>query len=751
MGLMALAICLVFAKFLFDLYRGESETLLPNLANDSITHAWPFLNHAKASLLAGELPLWNPFTSLGTPFLAEIGLGIFFPLAWLIFFFEVPTALLLIQLVSVLIGLAGFHLYMRELCVNPAARAMGLFLFAFAVFTESFYPTMGYSYCMLPWVLWSSHRFIAAPDIARTCALTVTVGLCFLGGFPNYFIYTLLIVGVYSACLLGFSIPEVKLVGLGKRLWMALIACGLTAGLVAIQLLPAVELSGQTYRDVTSTAAYDASSFWENMSMGLLFSNFVTTDLGFLFGNERLPIKAGIFYLGGTLLFAPLAFLLKRFRKIALALTLSLLFICLFVMSYQVEALSLLQQLPFASAIRINGRSAGYIQFILILLATLGLSGLFELVKERLDILGKILLLGVLVFAIWLGATAFSANESLWFLVGIAGCSLLAFILVAAGVRKVSVGTAAWVLLLIVLTDIGFHRENRFLVPAFVNDDSAIIAPAFDIAAQNDSYHRLVFLESEFLKSGWLANAGPKYQIPSIDAYMGLTLARWENYVRSMLGPKQFDRHVQRSLLQRFYGYFSKGLLQSVLQKPDILARASLRYVITEKNVIEIPSALPRAYLVAHYVTTASEEESLEAIKRSNHALGASVVLEGVQPTFPPRPAGTQAGSAQIESYTGSEVLVKVNSQGPSMLILTDAFYPGWIAMIDGREATIARANSLFRAVEVPHGEHEITFMYKPRSLYWGLTGTLSSLLALAVLWWMARKKTSKDRNVQPS
>jgi uncharacterized membrane protein YfhO len=75
----------------------------------------------------------------------------------------------------------------------------------------------------------------------------------------------------------------------------------------------------------------------------------------------------------------------------------------------------------------------------------------------------------------------------------------------------------------------------------------------------------------------------------------------------------------------------------------------------------------------------------------------------------------------RLERYQEEEVVLKVKTRKPSILILLDAFAPGWQATLDdGQPLTILRANGLVRAVRVPPGDQTLRFVFHTPFLFEG-------------------------------
>jgi uncharacterized membrane protein YfhO len=61
-------------------------------------------------------------------------------------------------------------------------------------------------------------------------------------------------------------------------------------------------------------------------------------------------------------------------------------------------------------------------------------------------------------------------------------------------------------------------------------------------------------------------------------------------------------------------------------------------------------------------------------------------------------------------------VTIDVDATGRGLLALSDTFYPGWTATIDGQETPILRANGVMRAIVVETGRHTVNFHFLPGS-----------------------------------
>jgi hypothetical protein len=93
----------------------------------------------------------------------------------------------------------------------------------------------------------------------------------------------------------------------------------------------------------------------------------------------------------------------------------------------------------------------------------------------------------------------------------------------------------------------------------------------------------------------------------------------------------------------------------------------------------------------------------------------------------------------QILSRRANSVDVRLSDLTEERILLfTDTDFPGWQATINGKPTPIFLANDAFKAIEVPAGDHDIHFEFKPKSVYAGcftsLAAVFGCVLALRLL-----------------
>jgi hypothetical protein len=105
-----------------------------------------------------------------------------------------------------------------------------------------------------------------------------------------------------------------------------------------------------------------------------------------------------------------------------------------------------------------------------------------------------------------------------------------------------------------------------------------------------------------------------------------------------------------------------------------------------------------------------------------------------------------------IESPNRIEIRVTANSSG--YLVISDVWYPGWTALVNGRSTQILKANYLFKALVIPKGNSHVVLSYKPISFYGGMILSLISFLILIGMYIRYRngfkfigKIDKRDRN----
>jgi hypothetical protein len=149
------------------------------------------------------------------------------------------------------------------------------------------------------------------------------------------------------------------------------------------------------------------------------------------------------------------------------------------------------------------------------------------------------------------------------------------------------------------------------------------------------------------------------------------------------------------------------------------------RILSSDIELYENLNVLPRAWVVGDAQFVADDiygtEAALEIMRAASFDPARSVVLASQPLEGTERTAGFSPLSvaATVLSYSDERIVVTVESEAAGYLLLSDAWYPGWRATVNGSETSVLRANVMFRAVAIPAGRSEVVFEYRPVWLAW--------------------------------
>jgi hypothetical protein len=78
--------------------------------------------------------------------------------------------------------------------------------------------------------------------------------------------------------------------------------------------------------------------------------------------------------------------------------------------------------------------------------------------------------------------------------------------------------------------------------------------------------------------------------------------------------------------------------------------------------------------------------------------------------------------------------LFRTDVSAPAVLVVSQTFYPGWIAMIDGKESPVFPVDMALTGISLPAGTHEVLLKFRPRSFQLGAALSMMSLICVLAL-----------------
>lgn len=727
----------------------------------------------------GELPLWNPYVMAGHPIYADGVTKIFSPSLLFYAFLDVPLGYSVARAAELLLAAIFTYVFLIGIGLRPWAGLVGSLALAFSSHSMFHLTGLGWmgGLMWLPLILLFADRAISRGSLSQAALAGAFLAMQFFCGYiPNQIYY----VGAVALYYFYF---------LGPKRFIAPCAITLAVGLAlsATQWVPVVELLGHSNRYIVPTQiGYIYLPPWYLAT--LIFPN--------LFGQSydaraiRLFMPLGvshdhILYFGAAALVMALLGVywswrgrdeseLRRRAKFFVLLA----GIALFAMMAAPLYVHLTKCIPILRTIRVTVRAGVLFAFAAAALVAIGAD---LLLKLRLNFLVRFYALARwsfrLVAAAALLATAasyairryglldqasgdrkveFVRKAALFLseqfappdagilvpLAVLAATVALIRLLVMERIGRRSFSYAVFALLVVDLFWNGLHYNptfdrSRVFPRTQMTDLVRSLPPGRVLVAPSDldTNRRLDELPGRE-KIIAPPNTLLPYEIAAVTGKDQL-FPRWYREFCSLAEPQPELSHVVFDRLSS--RYFDMLNVRYVLTRPGLEVPPEYRLVAEAEGLrlYENPSAMPRAFLASGAIVATGEAEALRLLSDPNFNPRESVVVAAPVAVN----GGPEAGSARIVEEKLNSIRIEVESPSDALLVLSDNYYPGWRAWVDGAPVEVLRANHTMRAVQVPAGRHTVSFVFWPASFIWSSGASLAAAAALMVLALVGRLK----------
>lgn len=188
----------------------------------------------------GEIPLWNPYLSNGIPWAADF-CGVFYPLQWLLLVMGEKDFIYFYYIFHVALGATFTYLYLKETGIRKIVAIVVSIIYLCSIHIGGYrksHIVLIVAMVFLPVILYFVQKYLNTLNIKWMIISSIMMALAFYSGAHiQYLVYIDLAVGIYFLAMLLYKRINFKDIFLTLLKWT-----GIYAGLIALQLIPAVQL-----------------------------------------------------------------------------------------------------------------------------------------------------------------------------------------------------------------------------------------------------------------------------------------------------------------------------------------------------------------------------------------------------------------------------------------------------------------------------------------------------------------------------
>ncbi len=726
-AVLAIPVLLVFGGYLF----GPGEKVATHLRFDVPSYYAAVRSFGFGEIARGHVPLWNPHTFAGTPFVAAFQPALYYPL---------NLHYLVLPLTRSLNLEMALHVYLLGAFMYAWARGRGLStvaaLFAALVvqFSGPYYlNVLAGHLAYLCALAWTPLAFLAVDNavskgrtpwsVVGALALTMAI----LAGHPQAVFCTVVVLAPY-AVIAAIRAPH-RLRSIGHTA----VIFGAPLVLSAPQLCPAIAITPETIR-ANGLLPPLASS------VSLPPENLLTLFVPSLFGDGVLGRYTGRWFFWEVCVFVGLAacslaiyaIVVSKRRERFLWLGLAV-FATLIALGRYTPFYSVWYHVPMVDSFRCPARQSFQAILFLALLSGLGFD---TLVKQP--------------------------RSATWWAIG---CGTLCAALIGIAAYLHYGGDNATAFWSSVLERIEIPGETRREVEALkIRKITAHTANSFAVAGTTAGILALLYA---------LTRKHPKFAYGVVAVGMIEILAfafayrmqadmskRTKPELLAALQPAQKDARIFDMAMSNYplltglndmWGYDSTALMRYA-QLIAYTQNTRVEYEMTEFTfkwfhpgyamlrceyivdsggagaiVRRFDNPAPRAILIDEYAVITDMEERLRLLADPAFDPRVRVLLES-EPSPKPQ-KGSGQGSIKITDESTDAYTVEVATPRSALLLLTDSYAKDWRASSVNSQVdyTILPANHCLSAIPLEAGTHQIHFEYDPLAAKWGKVGGLAA------------------------
>ncbi|KKS81423.1 MAG: hypothetical protein UV55_C0014G0012 [Candidatus Gottesmanbacteria bacterium GW2011_GWC1_43_10] len=676
-----------------------AKLFYPNLSilatsEQAISDIWyfnfPLKNFLAESLKSGNFPLWNQHMSGGFPVLANSQIGVFHFYNFLAFkFLPAIYAFNLAYIATFFQAALGMFLYLRQIKFSPLTSFYGAFLFSFSGFfvTHLAHFSNMQAAVFLPWLFWVTELLLEKPKLSLSLVFAVLFSQQIFAGAPQFTFITIFALFIYIAGKIYISKPK-------KTLGYFIL--GLGAGLIisAVQLLPTLELlklSSRSHGNLT-----------EVLGFTFQIKDFLTLINPFIFGNPhdgtystQVQLYQSIFwentaYIGIIPLFLVILtfFKIKQFRNGRIYLV--MLTTSVLLMLGGDGPLRYLFMLPPFSLFRFTARFLVVFTFIVVVLAVQGLSLIQKSILNRSKYQSIFLVILVL----------FSIGDIFWI----------------------------WRDYHNVVPFADFQKVPQ-AVEIIKNDQPGMVymvnrhARAIREAATNgwSKPDRLLELRNEIAP-----NLNLLYNLSTPDSYSTLAPRRIDYYNSLIFTSYQLTNESQQlDFLQlRLISLRDTTHILSAFPLTNSDLSLYKKFELTDFDnqpmyIYKNKAAVPKYYLISKFKIVTTIEDFLTQVTNPDFDPKTEAVVE--KPLTAPSSSLPILADINVLQEQNAELKLAVNTNQAGVLVITNSYYPGWEATVDGKQQEIFPVNFINQGLWLNQGKHQIYLRYNPSSFRFGL------------------------------